>query len=144
MNTFDSWWYVEKHPLFGGWTISLKSDWIVLLNKKTLIRSCCIAGFLQCTVCVILLCLSVLIHVHRCVYIFVLVHVLYLCLSTSDSFGRLHLTVRSLCTGAVYRFLADAGVMYSNEASSAKIDKWIWVGDHNGNSKKLDTWHFQI
>lgn len=50
----------------------------------------------------------------------------------------------SLFTGAVYGFLTDGAVMYSNEASPAKIDKWIWVGDRNGNSKKLDTWHFQI
>lgn len=69
-----------------------------------------------------------------------------LCLYTSDSIPMftVHLATRSLCTEAVYRFLADGGVMYSNEASPGKIDKWIWVGDHNGNSKKLDTWHFQI
>lgn len=45
---------------------------------------------------------------------------------------------------AVYRFLADTAVIYCTEPSLGEIDKWIWVGGHNGNGKKLDTWHFWI
>lgn len=95
--------------------------------------------------------LSLSVHVHWCVYLCLSMRkcscvCVSACLSLSPCVQSctVHLPMRSLCTEAVYRFLADGSVMYSNEASPGKIDKWIWVGDHNGNSKKLDTWHFQI
>lgn len=103
------------------------------------------------SVCSIILSLSLFVHMHQSVYLCLSMRkcicvCVFACLSLSPCVQSriVHLPARSLCTEAVYRFLADGDVMYSNEASPGKIDKWIWVGDHNGNSKKLDTWHFQI